>query len=210
MDKLHFNSLPRPTFPSVTHLQQRPQDNCRHREYGAGELTSVGALTVALSVWLEKEKRAMANTPSFPETSPEEIASESASLPSVATIKRHLLRKKRLTGNSLEFALTVASEDSAIGEKLKAGRVLTRLPQGCGASPAPQAQGDLVWRSYSPQLRSNNIGSALLRASRSREGDIVFETGADHVNSLSIDVFLRWRMKRGLTNAKGSDEPTGR
>jgi hypothetical protein len=53
----------------------------------------------------------------------------------VATIKRHLLRKKRLTGNSLEFALTVASEDSAIGEKLKAGRVLTRLPQDAVPHP---------------------------------------------------------------------------
>jgi FKBP-type peptidyl-prolyl cis-trans isomerase 2 len=36
-----------------------------------------------------------------------------------------LLRNKRLTGKTLEFALTVVDEDSEIGEKLKAGKALT-------------------------------------------------------------------------------------
>jgi hypothetical protein len=35
------------------------------------------------------------------------------------------LRNKRLTGKTLEFALAVVGEDSDIGEKLKAGEVLT-------------------------------------------------------------------------------------
>ena len=40
-------------------------------------------------------------------------------------VKRDLLRNKRLTGKTLEFALSVVGHDSEIGEKLKAGRALT-------------------------------------------------------------------------------------
>jgi hypothetical protein len=36
-----------------------------------------------------------------------------------------LRRNERLTGKTLEFALTVVGEGSEIGEKLKAGRALT-------------------------------------------------------------------------------------
>ena len=42
-----------------------------------------------------------------------------------ARVKRYLLRNKRLTGKTLEFALAVVDHDSEIGEKLKAGRALT-------------------------------------------------------------------------------------
>jgi hypothetical protein len=40
-------------------------------------------------------------------------------------VKRDLLRNKRLTGKTLEFALAAVDQDSEIGEKLKAGRALT-------------------------------------------------------------------------------------
>jgi len=42
-----------------------------------------------------------------------------------ARVKGYLLRNKRLTGKTLEFALAVVDHDSEIGEKLKAGRALT-------------------------------------------------------------------------------------
>jgi hypothetical protein len=60
-----------------------------------------------------------------PEPSPEEIARRKWTSTKCGHIKRDVLRKTRLTGKTLEFALTVVGEDSEIGEKLKAGRTLT-------------------------------------------------------------------------------------
>ena len=53
--------------------------------------------------------------------SPEEKARRSWISNKCARVKRDLLRNKRLTGKTLEFALTVVGEDSGIGEKLKSG-----------------------------------------------------------------------------------------
>jgi hypothetical protein len=71
--------------------------------------------------WL-KENRAMSD---MPEPSPDEMASRKTISTKCGHVKRNLLRNKRLTGKTLEFALTVVGEDSEIGEKLKAGKALT-------------------------------------------------------------------------------------
>jgi hypothetical protein len=59
------------------------------------------------------------------EPSPTEIARRKSISFKCGHVKRDLRRKKRLTGKTLEFALTVVGEDSKVGEKLKAGRALT-------------------------------------------------------------------------------------
>ena len=51
-----------------------------------------------------------------PEPSPEEIARRKWISTKCGHVKRDLLRNKRLTGKTLEFALTVVGEDSEIGE----------------------------------------------------------------------------------------------
>jgi len=60
---------------------------------------------------------------------PAPSAEETARRRSISTkceqIKRCLRQNKRLTGKTLEFALTVVGEESEIGEKLKAGKTLT-------------------------------------------------------------------------------------
>ena len=60
-----------------------------------------------------------------PEPLPEAIAKRKSISTKCGHVKRHLLRNTRLTGKTLEFALTVVGEDSEIAEKLKAGRALT-------------------------------------------------------------------------------------
>src|SRR5262245_13708943 len=60
-----------------------------------------------------------------PRPSPEEIARRKSISARSGDVKRNWLRKKRRTGKTLEFALTVVGEDSEVGEKLKAGRALT-------------------------------------------------------------------------------------
>ncbi|MEA2660107.1 MAG: hypothetical protein QOF64_2842 [Candidatus Binatota bacterium] len=60
-----------------------------------------------------------------PEPSPEDIAKRKRVSTKCGHVKRDLRRNKRLTGKTLEFALTVVGEDSEIGDKLKAGRALT-------------------------------------------------------------------------------------
>lgn len=71
-----------------------------------------------------------------PEPSPEEIARRKWTSTKCGHIKRDLLRKTRLTGKTLEFALTVVGEDSEIGEKLKAGRAEDSMDRmrKCGGS----------------------------------------------------------------------------
>jgi hypothetical protein len=59
------------------------------------------------------------------EPSPEEIAKRRSISAKCGHVKRALLRNKRLTGKTLEFALTVVGEDSEVGQKLKAGKTLT-------------------------------------------------------------------------------------
>jgi hypothetical protein len=60
-----------------------------------------------------------------PAPSPEEIARRKSISAKCGHVTRNLRRNKRLTGKTLNFALTVVDEDSEIGEKLKAGRALT-------------------------------------------------------------------------------------
>jgi hypothetical protein len=57
--------------------------------------------------------------------SPEENARRRWINNKCARVKRDLLRNKRLTGKTLEFALAAIGQDSEIGEKLKTGRALT-------------------------------------------------------------------------------------
>jgi hypothetical protein len=60
-----------------------------------------------------------------PEPSPEEIARRKWVSTKCGHVKRYLTQNQRLTGKTLEFALTVVGEDSEVGEKLKAGTPLT-------------------------------------------------------------------------------------
>ena len=60
-----------------------------------------------------------------PEPSPEEIAQRKWVSTKCGHVKRYLQQNKRLTGKTLEFALTVVDAESQIGEKLKAGKNLT-------------------------------------------------------------------------------------
>jgi hypothetical protein len=60
-----------------------------------------------------------------PELTPEQIARRKWISTKCGHVKRYLRRNERLTGKTLEFALTVVGEDSEIGEKLKAGEALT-------------------------------------------------------------------------------------
>lgn len=64
-----------------------------------------------------------------PEPSPEEMARRRSIGAKCGHVKRALQQDKRLTGKTLEFALTVVGPDSEIGEKLKAGRALTEYEQ---------------------------------------------------------------------------------
>jgi hypothetical protein len=61
----------------------------------------------------------------MPEPSPEEVARQESISTKCGHVTRALVRNRRLTGKTLEFALTVVGEDSEIGEKLKAGKALT-------------------------------------------------------------------------------------
>ena len=60
-----------------------------------------------------------------PEPSPGETARRKSVSTKCGHVKRNLLRNNRLTGKTLEFALSVVGQDSEVGEKLKAGRPLT-------------------------------------------------------------------------------------
>ena len=60
-----------------------------------------------------------------PEPSPGELAGRRSISAKCGHVKRQLLRNKRLTGKTLEFAFTVVGQDSEIGEKLKTGKALT-------------------------------------------------------------------------------------
>jgi hypothetical protein len=60
-----------------------------------------------------------------PEPSPDELARRKWISTKCGHVKRDLVRDKRLTGKTLDFALTIVGKESEIGEKLKAGKALT-------------------------------------------------------------------------------------
>jgi hypothetical protein len=72
-----------------------------------------------------RENGAMNDTSDRTQASPEEAAGRRQIGAQCGHVKRNVARGKRLTGKTLEFALSVVGEDSEIGEKLKTGTPLT-------------------------------------------------------------------------------------
>ncbi|MHC2466696.1 hypothetical protein [Bradyrhizobium embrapense] len=76
--------------------------------------------TIDRSAWL-----ALSDEFGAPQRSPEEVTERKQISARCGHVTRRLRQGKRLTGKTLEFALQVVGEESAIGVKLKAGIALT-------------------------------------------------------------------------------------
>lgn len=71
------------------------------------------------------DKHGIPEAIAYPDDSPEERAERKKISAKCGHVKRRLVRNERLTGEVLDFAVSVVGEDTEIADKLKAGQPLT-------------------------------------------------------------------------------------